>query len=201
MNMGYMTAKMMHSGFTRAALGARTLTIAAGIALLVSLFLTWSSLSLQQLALLAVTANGSLGRLSLSQDAWQIYRGVAVALTAVAVLVIATGVLNRRQLVLPAGIACLAALGFVVGQLTDPPSALTGHRMALPSSGTAAHSAAGAGEPVALAALVLAGIGMWAILAVAHAERRRRRGQRPTGAAERSARVAMPAAESADGSA
>jgi hypothetical protein len=193
------------------ALCARGLTIAAGLALLVSTFLTWSSLSLQQLAMLAVSANGDLGRLPLSVNAWDVYAGVAAALTAVAVLVIATGVLNRLPLILPVGLVCLAALVFVVVQLSDPPSALprlTG--TTVPSSGVVAHSTTGAGEPVALAALVLAGIGMWTMLAAAHAERRRR-GRRPrtggrprqraTGSARRSSRAAVSAAESADGSA
>ena len=162
-----------------ASLLPRGLTIVAGLALLVSLFLTWTSVSLQQLALLAVTANGDLGRLSLSENAWSAYGGGAVALTAVAVLVIATGVLNWRPLVLPAGLGCLAALVFVVVQLGDPPSALPAvSGVALPSSGVRAHSMAGAGETVALIGLILAGIGMWAMLAVAHAQRRRRRRRR-----------------------
>lgn len=196
----------------RLSLLPRGLTVAAGLAVLVSLFLTWASLSMQQLALLAVTANGNLGRLSLSQNAWDAYGGGVAALTAVALLVIATGVLNWRPLVLPAGLACLAALVFVVVQLGDPPSALPAlSGVALPSSGVAAHSTAGAGELVALVALVLAGIGMWAMLAVAHAARRRQRGrradrsrrgaQRPTASAARSSRATVPAGEPADGSA
>jgi hypothetical protein len=189
-------------------LPARGLTVAAGLALLVSLFLTWSNMSLQQLALLAVTANGNLGRLSLTQNAWDVYPGVAAALTAVALLVIATGVLNRLPLVLPTGVVCLAALVFVVVQLGDPPSALPGFAgAAVPSSGVAAHSTTGTGEVVALVALVVAGIGLWAMLAVAQADRRRRRSgagrrrrQRATVSAGRSSR-GVPAGEPADGSA
>jgi hypothetical protein len=188
---------------------ARGLTIAAGLALLVSLFLAWSSMSLQQLALLAVSANGDLGRLSLSVNAWDVYAGVAAGLTAVAALVIATGVLNRLPLILPAGLVCLAALVFVIVQLNHPPSALPDLRgMTIPSSGLATHSTTGAGEPVAFAALVLAGIGMWAMLTAAAAERRRRRPrsggrrrQRATGSARRSSRAAVSAGEPADGSA
>ena len=202
----------MHSGLNRAALGGRVAVVAAGILLLVSLFLTWTSLSLQQLALLAVTANGSLGRLSLSWNAWQAYAGVAAALTAVGVLLIVTGVLNRLPLIVPAGLACLAALGFVIVQLADPPSALPTHLgSALPSSGATARSTAGAGETVALIALVLAVIAMWAMLAVADSQRRRPRGgrrhpdpgrrrrQRVTGSAPRSSRPVIPADGPAEG--
>jgi hypothetical protein len=207
--LGYMPTEMSHLGARRARLAARGLIVAAGMALFLSLFLGWTQMTLRQLALLAVTANGSLGRLSLARDAWVAYAGAAPALTAVAVLVIVTAVLNRRPLILPAGIACLAALVFVILQLSDPPSALTGRAgVALPSSGVAAHSTSGAGEPVALVALVLACTGMWAMLAAAHAERRprrpgagRRRRQRATGSAEGPSRAAVPAAEPADGSA
>jgi hypothetical protein len=179
------------------------------MALFASLFLGWTQMTLRQLALLAVTANGSLGRLSLAHNAWGTYAGVALALTVVSVLAIVTGVLNRLPLILPTALACLAALVFVVVQLSDPPSAFTGHAgFALNSSGGAAHSTSGAGEPVALVALVLAGTGMWAMLAAAHAERRPRRPgaggrrrQRATGSAARSSRAAMPVGEPADGSA
>ncbi len=195
---------------------ARGLTVAAGIALLVALFLTWTSMSLQQLALLAVTANGNLGRVSLSQNAWALYPGVAAALTAVALAVIATGGLGRRALVLPVGLVCLAAAVFVGVQLGDPPSAQPAlSRVTVPSSGVAAHSTTGAGEPVALVALGLAVVGMWAMLAAAHAQRRSRRrahrrrallqaGRRRqpvTGSAGRSSRSSVPAGEPADGSA
>ena len=208
--MGYMTPKMMHSRLTRAGLGARVLTVGAGLALLASLFLTWSRMSLQQLALLAVSANGDLGRLSLSVNAWDVYAGVAAALTVVGLLLVATAVLNRLPLVLPAGVACLAALVFVVVQLGDPPSALSGFPgTAVPSTGVVAHSTTGAGEVIALVALVLAGVGMWGMLAAAHAQRRqrrsgavrRRRRQRATGSAERSLPVTAPAREPADRSA
>src|ERR1700761_7818008 len=67
-------------------LPARGLTGAAGLALIASLFATWSRMSLQQLALLAVSANGDLGRLSLSVNAWDVYAGVAAALTVVGLL-------------------------------------------------------------------------------------------------------------------
>jgi hypothetical protein len=196
-------------------LAARGLTVAGGVALLVSLFLTWSGMSLQQLALLAVTANGDLGHLSLTLNAWDAYAGVAAALTAVALLVIATGVLDRLALILPAGLVCLAALVFAIVELSDPPSALPpSTSVALPSSGLPAHSTAGAGEPLAIVALVLAGIGMWGMLATAHAERRRRRPraggrprprsggrrrQRATGSAARSSGAAVSAGEPADG--
>lgn len=208
-SLGYMAIEMSHLGARRARLAARGLTVAAGMALFASLFLGWTQMTLRQLALLAVTANGSLGRLSLAHNAWGTYAGVALALTVVSVLAIVTGVLNRLPLILPTALACLAALVFVVVQLSDPPSALTGHAgFALNSSGGAAHSTSGAGEPVALVALVLAGTGMWAMLAAAHAERRprrpgagRRRRQRATGSADRSSRAAMPVGEPADGSA
>jgi hypothetical protein len=190
-----------------AAGAARVVTVAAGLGLLVSLFLTWSSVTLRQLALLAVAASGDLTHFAPSQNAWQASPGMAVALTVVALLVIATGVLNRRPLVLPAGVACLAALVYVIVRLGDPPSAVSGYAGAtVSSSGGAAHSSAGAGQPVALVALVIAGLGMWAMLAVAQAERRRRRGarrrrQRPTGSAARSPDAAVALGEPADGSA
>ena len=204
-----MAPEMMHSGTTRAALAARALTVAAGIALFASLLLTWSSLSLQQLALMAVTANGSLGHISLSQSAWDVDPGAAAALTAVAIVVIATGVLTRLPLILPAEIVVLGALVFVIVQFADPPSALPAHLgTALPSTGTAARSAAGSGETTALVALIAAGIGMWAMLAVAHAQRRRgrprgggRTGQRAIGSAARPPRAGVSAGGPADGSA
>jgi hypothetical protein len=211
---------MFQRRIPHARLAARGVTVAAGLVLVVSLSATWTRLTLHQLALLAVTANGSLGHLSLSHSAWSADAGVAAALAAVAVLVIATGVLNRLALVLPTGLACLAALVFVIVTLGNPPSALPAN-VPTSSSGVAAHSTAGAGEMLAIIALVLAGIGMWAMLAAAHAERRRRRpasggqrrpGQRPaaggrrrrqraTGAAARSSRTGVSAGGPADGSA
>ena len=95
-------------------------------------------------------------------------------------------------------IACLAALVFVIVELGSPPSALPSRmETTLPASGAPAHSAAGAGETLAIVGLGLAVIGMWAMLAVAQAARRRlRAGQRATGSAARSPRTGM----SADGS-
>lgn len=199
----------MNRRVAHARLAARGLIIAGGLAVLISLFLTWTSLSLQQLALLAVTASGSLGRVSLAQSAWTAYPGVAAALSGLALLVLGAAVLDRLALILPLGIACLAALGFVIAQSVGPPSALPARPgAALPTSGMVAHSTAGAGETLAIAGLILALLGMWAMLAAADTQRRRRKrrdggrpDQRATGSAARPPRAEVPAGGPADVSA
>lgn len=165
-------------------LAAQTLTVAAALALLVSLFLTWSRLTLHQLALLAVSANGSLGGLSLHHNAWGTSAAIATALTLVALAIAAVGTLNRIRLILPVAVLSLAALGLVIALLLNPPSAVPRGVSSAPAvvgsrAPAGGQGAGGPGETVALIALVLGGAGMWALLHSAHADRRRRRGQQP----------------------
>jgi hypothetical protein len=202
-----MSREMDRRSIFQVRLAARAVTAAAGLALLVAPFLAWTSLSLQQLALLAVTTNGTLGRLSLSRTGWEASAGTAAALSGLALIVVATAVLDRLPLILPAGLICLAALVVVTVQAGSPPSALPGGHLGagLPSSGVSPHSSAGAGETMAIAALVAAGLGMWGMLAAAHSERRRRRrsqgAQRAAGSTVRPPTAAVSAGEPADGAA
>jgi hypothetical protein len=203
-----------------ARLGARALTVAAGLATFVSLFLAWSTLTLRQLALLAVTANGSLDRLSLTHNAWQSYAGAAMGLTALSALTVLAGVMNRLRLIRAAGLACVAGLVFVIVQVSNPPSGLPSPAPGALTAGVPANvpqgSAAGPGETLAIVALVIGLVGTRAMIAVARSERRRsgatplgRRSIRPvrpsrqraTGSAGRPPRGARPAEELPDGSA
>jgi hypothetical protein len=198
-----------------ARLAARALTVAAGLAVFVSLFLAWTRLTLRQLALLAVTANGSLGRPSLAHDAWESYAGVASALTALSALIVLAAVSNRVRLIRAAALACLAALVFVIVQVGEPPSALPSQGPGAASAGLPGHvsagSVAGAGETLAIIALVAGVVGMRAMIAAARAERRRARigsarparprRQRATGSAARSWGPARSAGDPPAGSA
>lgn len=183
--MGYTSPIMPVDARKTGRLAAQTLTVAAALALLVSLFLTWSRLTLHQLALVALSANGSLGGLSLHHNAWGTSAAIATALTLVALAIAAVGALNRIRLILPVAVLSLAALGLVIALLLNPPSAVprgvtTGAPAVLGSRAPAGgQGAGGPGETVALIALVLGGAGMWALLHSAHADRRRRRGQQP----------------------
>ncbi|HWE09388.1 MAG TPA: hypothetical protein VG325_08535 [Solirubrobacteraceae bacterium] len=174
---------MAHLTVNRARLGARALTVAAGPAMFASLFLGWSRLTLRQLALLAVTANGSLTGLSLTHNAWESFAVAAVALTAVSALTVLAAVMNRVGLIRAAGLACVGGLVFVIIQLTSPPSTLPSSAPGALGAGVPGNlpqgDAAGPGETVAIAALVLGLVGTRAMIAVARAERRRSGVTRP----------------------
>jgi hypothetical protein len=210
---------MTHLTVNHARLGARTLTVAAGLATFVSLFLAWSRLTLRQLALLAVTANGSLGGLSLTHNAWESSAVAAMALTALSALTVLAGVMNRVRLIRAAGLACVAGLVFVIIQVSNPPSGLPSPAPGALAGGVpgnlATGGAAGPGETLAIVALVVGLVGMRAMIAVARADRRRSgatrpgrpgvwpprpRRQRVAGSAARSPRGARPPEELPDGS-
>lgn len=142
----------------------RALAGLAGLGLFASLFVTWSRLTLNQLALLAVAAHGSLTGVAAQHDAWSTYAGVAVALALAAALIAAAAVADRPRLLAAAGAVALAALIFTAISAADPPSALPG-RLALPTGDHLRVSTGGAGEMMAVVACAVALVGLVTVIA------------------------------------
>lgn len=158
--------------------GARLVTGLAAVALFVSLFATWSRLTVHQLAFLAVAASGSLGGLSVGGNAWTTSLAVAVALSALAGIVIAAVVLDRPRLLALAAVAALAAAVVAIGALADPPSVTRHLAGVIPAglpSGRLLSGSGGAGETIAVVASIVSLVGLVALMAGDVGALRRRR--------------------------
>lgn len=148
--------------------GARLLAAAAGVALFVSLFATWSRLTVHQLAFLAVAASGSLGGVTAGGNAWSTSVIIAVLLTVVAGIVIAAVALDRPRLLAAGAVAALVATVLAAWALVNPPSVarhLAGVMPANLPSERLLSGTGGAGETIAAAAPVAALLGLVALIA------------------------------------
>jgi hypothetical protein len=137
--------------------------------LLVSLFLTWSNgPGRSNFAILF----GALDRLSgefggSARSAWEAYSVADLALAALAIFVIAAVISKQRWLRLAALIAAAAGLVFTIDQLLNPPRVALPKEIVVPTN--IPHdwfaSASGAGETVAIGALIASLLGLAASLA------------------------------------
>ena len=133
----------------------------AGPLLLGSLFLTWShQLSAPLRARYGATA--ALSGVPVDPTAWQVYSAADAFLAAVAVGLFVVALLGGRgrRVVLALGLA--VALGFVVHALSVPPTngAAVFDPSLVPPGYTANTVTSGAGEVLALVALVLGAVGV-----------------------------------------
>jgi len=140
---------------------ADRLTLAGGIALLLSLFMPWSH-QLSPSLLRAFAGTPALRGVPAAPDAWQVYSIVDVLLAALAAALAVVAVVGGRRARVITGVFVVIALAFTAHALARPPTngtnlvagALTPVRY-VPN-----HASAGAGELVALIALGAAAIGI-----------------------------------------
>lgn len=138
---------------------ADTWVVAGGAgALFVSLFLTWSH-QVTGAALITLGRLGALRGVPLDATAWQLYTLLDAVLAVFAAVLVAVALLGswRARLISLAG--TLAALAFVVHALAVPPT--NGVLVGAPGGGyLATGAAAGPGETLAIAGLVVAAAGL-----------------------------------------
>lgn len=136
--------------------------VAAAAALFASLFLTWS----HQLSPAFLSYFGSFDPLRdvpPNPDAWQVYSAADVVLALLAVLLLAVALAGPRPTRIVSLVASVGALAFVIHALGAPPTNGGAHAftpvVSVPSSVSTAASA-GAGETVALLALLVGIFGL-----------------------------------------
>jgi hypothetical protein len=129
--------------------------LAAGVLLLVSLFLVWSH-QLSGAALQRYADTGAFTGIPRNPDAWQVYTTVDVLLTLLSAGLIVAALHGGRTIRMVLAAAIAIALAFIVHAMGTPPT--NGVNVFDPAThryiDTGAH--AGTGETVALVALALA---------------------------------------------
>jgi hypothetical protein len=135
--------------------------LVGGIALLVSLFLTWSH-QFSPAVLRDLRAAPWLRSVPRDPTAWQVYSAMDVVLALLAAAVIAAALGGGRRFRAGVALAVGVGLAFTLHALSVPPT--NGANIYGPALGVAAYvpnaPAAGVGETVAIAALGLALVGL-----------------------------------------
>jgi hypothetical protein len=129
--------------------------IAAGVLLLISLFLVWSH-QLSAVVVRRYAADGTFAGIPRNPDAWQVYTSADVLLALLAVGLIAAGLRGGRTIRMVVTGAVAIALAFVVHALGTPPTNGASVFASTTRSYVATGAHAGIGVTVALVALALA---------------------------------------------
>jgi hypothetical protein len=135
------------------------LMTAAGLLLLISLFLTWSH---QFSATFLARYGPALQGVPRNPDAWQVYSTVDVLLAVLAAGLLAVAFWGGRAARLALALALVVAIVFTIHALSVPPTngAVVFNPFAHPPRFVANGATSGAGEVVALIALLLGGAGV-----------------------------------------
>ncbi len=149
---------------------AVALIAAGGVALFVSLFLTWSATGLNGHVLVAF---GALDRLP-KRTGWETYSLADVLMAVLAAMLVLAAIVRNRAVRVVVAILALGGLAFAIHALVDPPTLARVNRVR-PGFVLLFGSAAGAGEIVAIAGIGVALTGLVVALLIDQSGARPRR--------------------------